>query len=69
MVHGIFYGLLVIILLVTNMLHLKTIRKQQASIDWWRDKCVKNEQDLRELKEKQNKRKKNIKGNIVCSTK
>lgn len=69
MVDGIFYGLLVIVLLVTNVLHIKINRKQQASIDWWRNKCVKNEQDLRELKEKQNKRKKNIKGNIVCTTK
>lgn len=58
MVHGIFHGLLVIILLVTILLHIKTIRKKQASIDWWRNKCVKNEQDLRELKEKSNKRKK-----------
>lgn len=58
MVDGIFYGLLVIVLLVTNVLHIKINRKQQASIDWWRNKCVKNEQELRELKEKQNKRKK-----------
>lgn len=57
MVDGIFYGLLVIVLLVTNVLHIKINRKQQASIDWWRNKCVKNEQDLRELKEKSNKRK------------
>lgn len=64
MVHGIIYGLLVIILLVTNMLHLKTIRKQQASIDWWCNKCVQYEQDLRELKEKQIKKKSNKKYNI-----
>jgi hypothetical protein len=69
MVHIIFYGLSVIALFVTILLHLYRIRKMKATIKWWCAKCVKYEQELREIKEKQNKRKKNIKGNIRCSTK
>lgn len=57
MVHAIFYGLLVIVLLVTNMLHLNLERKQLNAIKWWREKAVQYECELNALKEKQSKRK------------
>lgn len=57
MVHGFIYGLLVVVLLVTNLLHIKRIKNLNASIKWWRERCVKQEQELFDLKEKQNKKK------------
>lgn len=61
MVHIIFYGLLVITLITSNLLHIKFERKQRNIIKWWCNKCVQYGQELREIKEKQNKRKKTLK--------
>ena len=58
MVHIIFYGLLVTALIASNLFHIRYERKQRNIIKWWCNKCVQYEQELRELKEKQNKRKK-----------
>lgn len=57
MVHGIIYFGLFLIIVVTNTYHYKVVRKQNAEIDWWREACVKNENELKALKEKQTKRK------------
>jgi hypothetical protein len=57
MVHGIIYFALLSIIIVTNTYHYKVECKQNAEIDWWREACVKNENELNALKEKQTKRK------------
>ena len=57
MVHGIIYFILLAIIIATNAYHYKVERKQNAEIDWWREVCVKNENELNALKEKQTKRK------------
>lgn len=57
MVHGIIYGLLVIVLLVTNLLHIEDKNRLEENIDYWREKAVKNENELNALKEKQTKKK------------
>lgn len=57
MVHGIIYFVLLAIIITTNTYHHKVERKQNAEIDWWREACVKNENELNALKEKQTKRK------------
>jgi hypothetical protein len=57
MVHGIIYFALLAIIIATNTYHYKVERKQNAEIDWWREECVKNENELNALKEKQTKRK------------
>lgn len=58
MVYCIFYLLLVVVLIASNLFHIRYERKQEKIIKWWCNKCVQYEQELRELKEKQNKRKK-----------
>lgn len=57
MVHGIIYFGLLAIIIATNTYHYKVERELNAEIDWWRDACVKNENELNALKEKQTKRK------------
>jgi Mg2+/citrate symporter len=57
MVHGIIYGLLVMVLLVTNLLHIEEKNRLKDNRDYWREKAVKNENELNALKEKQTKRK------------
>lgn len=57
MVHGIIIFVLIAIIIATNTYHYKVERKQNAEIDWWREACVKNENELNALKEKQTKRK------------
>jgi hypothetical protein len=57
MVHGIIYFGMLAIIIATNTYHYKVERKQNAEIDWWREACVKNENELNALKEKQTKRK------------
>lgn len=57
MVHGIIYGLLVMVLLVTNLLHIQEKNRLKDYRDYWREKAVKNENELNALKEKQPKRK------------
>lgn len=57
MVHGIIYFVLLAVIIATNTYHYKVERKQSAEIDWWREACVKNENELNALKEKQTKRK------------
>jgi hypothetical protein len=57
MVHGIIIFALLAIIIATNTYHYKVERKQNAEIDWWRVACVKNENELNALKEKQPKRK------------
>ena len=57
MVHGIIYGLLVMVLLVTNLLHIEEKNRLKDNKDYWREKAVKNENELNALKEKQTKRK------------
>lgn len=57
MVHGFIYVALLAIIIATNTYHYKVERKQNAEIDWWREACVKNENELNALKEKQTKRK------------
>lgn len=57
MVHGIIYFILLAIIIATNTYHYKVERKQNAELDWWREKAVKNENELNALKEKQPKRK------------
>lgn len=57
MVHGFIYFGLFLIIVVTNTYHYKVVRKQNAEIDYWREACVKNENELNALKEKQTKRK------------
>lgn len=58
MVHGIIYFALFAIIIATNTYHYKIERKLNAEIDYWREACVKNENELNALKEKSNKRKK-----------
>lgn len=55
MVHGIIYGLLVIVLLVTNLLHIEEKNRLKDNRDCWREKAVKNENELNALKENQPK--------------
>ena len=57
MVHGIIYFIALAVIIATNTYHYKVERKQNAEIDWWRKACVKNENELNALKEKQTKRK------------
>lgn len=57
MVHGIIFFVMLAIIIATNTYHYKIERKQNAEIDWWREACVKNENELNALKEKQTKRK------------
>ena len=57
MVHGIIYGLLVMVLLVTNLLHIQEKNRLKDNRDFWREKAVKNENELNALKEKQTKKK------------
>jgi hypothetical protein len=57
MVYGIIYFVMLAIIIVTNTYHYMVERKQNAEIDWWREECVKNENELNALKEKQTKRK------------
>lgn len=57
MVHGIIYFILLAIIIATNAYHYRVERKQNAEIDWWREVCVKNVNELNALKEKQTKRK------------
>lgn len=57
MAHGIIYFGLLAIIIATNTYHYKVERRQNAEIDWWREACVKNENELNALKEKQTKRK------------
>lgn len=57
MVHGIIYFVLLAIIIATDTYHYKVERKQNAEIDWWRKACVKSENELNALKEKQTKRK------------
>lgn len=57
MEHGIMYGLLVIILLATNLLHIQEKNRLKDNRDYWREEAVKNENELKALKEKQPKRK------------
>ena len=57
MVHGIIYFILLAAIVATNMYHYKVERELNAEIDWWREACVKNENELNALKEKQTKRK------------
>jgi hypothetical protein len=57
MVHGIIIFVLIAALIITNCFHYKVERKQEAELDYWREACVKNENELNALKEKQPKRK------------
>lgn len=57
MVHGIIYFVLLAIIVATNTYHYAVKRNLNAEIDWWREACVKNENELNALKEKQTKRK------------
>ena len=57
MVHGIIYFVLLAILIITNCFHYKVERRQEAELDFWREACVKKENELNALKEKQTKRK------------
>ena len=57
MVHGIIYFGLLAIIIATNTYHHVVERKLNAELDWWRKACVKNENELNALKEKQPKRK------------
>lgn len=57
MVHGIIYFVMLAIIIASNTYHYKIERKQNAEIDWWREACVKNKNELSALKEKQTKRK------------
>lgn len=57
MEHGIMYGLLVMVLLVTNLLHIQEKNRLKDNRDYWREEAVKNENELNALKEKQPKRK------------
>ena len=57
MVHGIIYFLMFAIIIATNTYHYMVERKQNAEIDWWREACIKTENELNALKEKQPKRK------------
>ena len=56
MVHGIIYGLLVMVLFVSNLLHIEEKNRLKDSRDYWREKAVKNENELNALKEKKPKR-------------
>jgi hypothetical protein len=57
MVHGIIYFGLLAIIIATNTYHYKVERNLNAEIGWWRKACLKNENELNALKEKQTKRK------------
>lgn len=57
MVHGIIFFVMLAIIIASNTYHYKVERKLNAEIDWWREACVKNENELNALKEKQTKRK------------
>ena len=57
MVHGIIYFVLLAIIIATNAYHYKVERIKNAEIDWWREACLKNKDELNALKEKQTKRK------------
>lgn len=57
MVHGVIYFVLLAIIIATNTYHYKVERKLNYEIDWWREACVKNENELNALKEKQTKKK------------
>lgn len=57
MEHGIIYGLLVMILLATNLLHIQEKNRLKDKMDYWREEAIKNENELNALKEKQPKRK------------
>ena len=57
MVHGIINFIALAIIIATNTYHYKVERRQAAELDWWREACVKNENELNALKEKQTKRK------------
>ena len=57
MVHGIIYFVLLAVLIIPSCFHYKVERKQEAELDYWREACVKNENELNALKEKQPKRK------------
>lgn len=57
MVHGIIIFILIAIIIATNTYHFEVASKLNAEIDWWREACVKNENELKALKEKQTKRK------------
>lgn len=57
MVHGFIIFVLIAIIIATNTYYYKVVRKQNAEIDYWREACVKNENELKALKEKQTKRK------------
>lgn len=57
MVHEFIYFVLLAILIATNTYHFKVEREKDGEIDWWREACVKNENELNALKEKQTKRK------------
>lgn len=57
MAHGIIYGLLIMVLLVTNLLHIQEKNRLKDHRDYWREKAVKNENELNALKDKQPKRK------------
>lgn len=52
MVHGIIYGLLVMVLLVTNLLHTQEKNRLKDKRDYWREACLKNENELNALKGK-----------------
>lgn len=57
MVYGITYFFLLAIIIATNAYHYKVERNLNSEIDWWREVCVKNRNELNALKEKQTKRK------------
>lgn len=57
MAHGIIYFGLLAIIIATNIYHYTVERNLNAEIDWWRKACVKNENELNALKEKQTKKK------------
>lgn len=57
MVHGIIYFVLLAIIIATNTYHYVVEHNLNAEIAWWREKAVKNENELNALKEKQTKRK------------
>jgi hypothetical protein len=45
------------VLLVTNLLHTQEKNRLKDNRDFWREKAVKNENELNALKEKQTKKK------------
>lgn len=57
MVHGIIYFVMLAIIIAINTYHYKVERNLNAELDYWREACVKNENELNALKEKQTKRK------------